>query len=328
MKTKRIIQIMLFAASFFAVTCCTKDGEEIGNSIGGSAGDTLSPSNLPQGAIGGKFTINEDGDEVYFSTGNLQFNAFKKTWRFATNQWDFVGGGHYEGNVYEDGIMCDNANISSTYNGWIDLFGWGTSGCHHGAICFQPWSVSTNYEDYYAYGIDTCSLNDLTGQADWGYNAISNGGNEMGVWRTLTGDEWSFILDGRITKMGIRYVKAQVNNVNGVILLPDDWDDYHYSFNGVNDSDIEYNSNALSASRWTTLEQEGAVFLPAAGIRYGEIASGGGVFGNYWSSSMALFQHHIPMNAYLMIFATGFGVGIDNLNIGHSVRLVQAVKNK
>ena len=77
--------------------------------------------------------------KVMFSPGNLQFNAMKGihqcadgtsqqgTWRFAEHQWDYVGDAT-NGNVYENGTKCDNAKINSTYNGWIDFFGWGTNG--------------------------------------------------------------------------------------------------------------------------------------------------------------------------------------------------------
>jgi len=44
------------------------------------------------------------------------------------------------------------------------------------------------------FGNDTYNLNDQTGQADWGYNAISNGGNTTDTWRTLTSDEWCVCL--------------------------------------------------------------------------------------------------------------------------------------
>lgn len=62
---------------------------------------------------------------VYFSKGNLQYQASTNTWRFAENQWDYVGDAT-EGNVYMDDVKCNNSYISQTYNGWIDLFGWGT----------------------------------------------------------------------------------------------------------------------------------------------------------------------------------------------------------
>ena len=64
---------------------------------------------VPVGAINGLFTINSSGDQVYFSQGNLQYQASTDTWRFAENQYDIIGNA--------------NSNISPTYDGWIDLFG-------------------------------------------------------------------------------------------------------------------------------------------------------------------------------------------------------------
>jgi len=43
---------------------------------------------IPTGAIKGLFTINEDCERVYFSQGNLQYQASTNTWRFAENQDD------------------------------------------------------------------------------------------------------------------------------------------------------------------------------------------------------------------------------------------------
>ena len=46
----------------------------------------------PIGAINSLFTINSNGDQVYFSQGNLQYQASTNTWKFADNQYDYIGG--------------------------------------------------------------------------------------------------------------------------------------------------------------------------------------------------------------------------------------------
>jgi hypothetical protein len=226
----------------------------------------------PEGAIDGKFSINADGDQIYFSQGNLQYIGSASTpyWKFADNQWDYLG--------------TTTGQSSSDQNVDRDLFGWGTSGYNHGANCYQPWSTSTNTEDYNAYGSDTYHLYDQTGQADWGYNPISNGGNQANQWRTLTTDEWGYVFNTRSTASGIRYAKAKVNNVNGVILLPDDWNSSTYSLSNTNTSDASYSSNTITSVQWATLEQAGAVFLPAAGSRSGTSVYMGS-YGKYWSAS-------------------------------------------
>lgn len=264
--------------------------------------------NAPLGAINGKFTINSNGDQVYFSKGNLQYIASTNRWRFANNQYDYIGDA--------------NSNISSTYHGWIDLFGWGTSGYNHGAICYQPWSTSMNYSDYYAYGQYTYNLYDQTGQADWGYNAIVNGGNIEGQWRTLTNDEWHYVINSRPTLSGIRYAMTNLNGVNGVVLLPDDWDDSIYELNDVNGGN--YESNIITAADWTnTLEANGAVFLPATGLRMETSVNHAGSYGYYWSSSCGNFNANA---SYLIFYSDHFNWFSDRRYIGCSVRLVHSAE--
>ena len=231
----------------------------------------LAQNTNPEGTIQGLFSVS-DNNYVCFSQGNLQYQASTNTWRFAQNQWQYIGNG--------------NASISETYSGWIDLFGWGTSGYNHGATCFQPWSTSESNGSYYAYGNDTCNLYDQTGQADWGYNAISNGGNQENIgWRTLTDEEWKYVFNTRSTRSGIRYAKAQVGYSNGVILLPDDWNCDYYALGNTNNGNAYYSSNVITSEQWATLEQHGAVFLPAAGSRWKTSVSNVGSEGNYWSAS-------------------------------------------
>lgn len=279
-------------------------------------------ASVPIGAIDGKFTINENGDQVYFSQGNLQYQASTSTWRFAENQWNFVGDDE-RGSVYENGVRCNNALVSSTYSGWIDMFGWGTSGWNSGANCYQPWSINARYIDYYPGG---SYINNLTGSyanADWGvYNAISNGGNQAGLWRTLTVDEWAYVFDTRSTSSGIRYAKASVKNVNGVILLPDDWSSSYFSLNNTNTTSAYYASNVITSSQWNTLEQYGAVFLPAAGGRTGTFIANVGDYGYYWSASYC-----DSVNAHFVWFgSTLLPQGGSYRYTGSSVRLVRSAQ--
>lgn len=259
----------------------------------------------PTGAIRGLFTINENGDQVWFSQGNLQYQASTNTWRFAENQWEYVGD--------------NNGNISETYYGWIDLFGWGTSGYNHGAVCYQPWSTSTDNSNYYAYGYNSWNLYDQTGKADWGYNVISNGGNTTKTWRAIKIEEWNFIMYTRNTSSGIKYAKAQVNGINGMILLPDNWDASIYNLNSTNTSDSNYNTNVISSNTWSTLENAGAVFLPAAGYRTGTAVNYVGTFGEYWSASYYNGDSH----AYgFSFFSQDIGPEVAERHFGYSVRLV------
>ena len=279
------------------------------------------------GILPGAFSVSAD-QQVYFSQGNLQYQASTNTWRFAEHQWDYVGGTGasypYDecGNVYANGVKCSNNEISSNYSGWIDLFGWGTSGYDHGAICYQPWSISDDDDNYYAYGDRQYNLFDQTGQADWGYNAISNGGNIINQWHTLAKSEWYYVFFTRTTTSGARYAKARVNGVGGVILLPDDWNMNIYNLNNTNIENAHYDNNVINASQWLTLENAGAVFLPITNQRDGNSLNGTGTYGIYWTSS-SFFNPWV--SAYAVIIGNNV---VDPSNatggrsLGLSVRLV------
>ena len=205
----------------------------------------------PEGAVDGLFSISEN-KQVYFSQGNLQYQPSSNSWQFAWNQYDCI-----ERNDY--------LQIDENYDEWIDAFAWGTSGNNHGAVCYQPWASSENDGDYYAYGDSVANLYDHSGQADWGNNRILNGGNQIGLWRTLTKDEWEYIFDKRATTSGARFAHAVVNNAFGIILFPDDWDPTVYSFVEVNRKTIfsPFTTNVISETDWNALHyQYGLVLLP------------------------------------------------------------------
>ena len=215
--------------------------------------------NLPDGAIKGAFSTSPT-TKVYFSKGNLQYQASTKTWRFAEHQWEYVGEG--------------NTNTSSWYTGWIDLFAWGTGKEPTKTISFHNGSKYETFDD-------------------WGDNNISNT-NGTG-WRTPTQDEFSYILGERTTNSGVRFVKALVNEVAGVILLPDDWDVTLYKLKKTNNGESKFSTNKIAASDWyRVFEANGAVFLPAAGERspYSAFVKGiqyrySNTFGYYLTSTKA-----------------------------------------
>ena len=271
---------------------------------------TLETPAGPVGIIDGVFTINANGEQVYFSQGNLQYQASTNTWQFAEHQWDYVGDA--------------NRNISPNYSGWIDLFGWGTSGYNHGANAYQPWSTSTWDQDYWAYGQKTYNLYDQTGQADWGYNAIANGGNvENGGWRTLTVDEWNYVFNSRDTESGIRWTRGTLNGINGIILLPDGWTSSIYLLNYPNGL-AQYSDNIIDVEDWVnSLEANGAVFLPEALSRWGtELMSGS----SYYSASSTSGDYNYTGGVW---FNSG-NLTIRNWGMarrcGSSVRLVHSIQ--
>ncbi len=277
------------------------------------------------GASNAVFTV-ASGRTVKFSRGNLQYTTTGShatadggtavgTWRFAEHQYDFIGG-------------ADNHNISSTYRGWIDLFGWGTSGWS----C-QPWENENRTTYIYYYWPGGSYTNNLTGSyanADWGvYNAISNGGNQAGMWRTLTKDEWEYLLFSRAAstingEANARYAKAVVNGTKGLVIFPDNFTMPSGMSNpsGINTSSAPFNNNTYTESEWSQMEGAGCIFLPAAGWRNFRVVSNVGACGNYWSSSHS--DNHDGDYAWSMYFNSGtVGVNDDYRYYGQSVRLVR-----
>ena len=204
------------------------------------------------GELTGKFSVSAT-KQVQFSQGNLQYIGSAETpyWKFADNQWEYIG-------ADQGGSTASNINR--------DLFGWATSSYNHGATSYQPYSTNTAYSNYYAYGNASYNLYDQTGKADWGYNAISNGGNtENSGWRTLTNDEWGYLFNSR-TSAGMKYGHGSVKVVNdgpsvhGMIILPDTWTlPDGLSFTPGNS---EW-ANSYTTEEWTQMEAAGAVFLPS-----------------------------------------------------------------
>ena len=280
----------------------------------------------PIGAINSLFTINENGDQVYFSQGNLQYQPSTNTWRFAENQSDLlIAPEDMTSYQSSTGYYADvTSQYTSSYDGWIDLFGWGTSGWNNGNTYYQPWSSAGYEESNYGqlYGPPgNYNLTSNYAYADWGvYNPISNGGNTANQWRTLTQSEWNFVFKTRNTTSGIRYAKANVNNVNGIILLPDDWNTNTYTLNNTNSSSTSFSNNTISASQWTILESAGAIFLPTAGNRIGTSVNYVGSGGIYWSTSYVNSNYACSIYFYDSTFGTD---GYSVRYYGHNVRLVK-----
>ena len=237
------------------------------------------------GALKGAFTINASGDRIQFSQGNLQYVG---TWQFAENQWDIIG----------DAQADDNR----------DLFGWGTGDA--------PNKVSTDNNDYADF-------------VDWGVNPITNGGNEANAWRTLTSDEWAYILSTRATGVTVnstdnaRFTLANINtdatSVFGLIIFPD-------VFAGAATAGVTWgtinaadnNPTSCTSAGWAALEVAGAVFLPAAGGRYGTDVDDVG-YGYYWSATPSGTNYAYSLSFY------SYGLYPQDYNYrycGFSVRLV------
>ena len=226
------------------------------------------------------FSVSET-KQVFFSPGNLQYDGTLKKFSFASSQMSIIGGA--------------NRNISATYEGKIDLFGWGTGD--------NPMNNSMMGTDYATF-------------VDWGSKMDEAG------WRTLSHEEWNYLIQKRPNANKLYGTCTILDNTGssnyGLVLLPDTWDcdtiDVSYAAN--------YRTHQYPYELWQKMERAGAVFLPAAGDRMGSTVNSVKEEGRYWSST--------PVSdgcAYYMGFMDNVGDDSDGTlrSHGRSVRLVKDI---
>ncbi|MBO5817939.1 MAG: hypothetical protein J6R26_08455 [Paludibacteraceae bacterium] len=240
----------------------------------------------PQGI--GVFSVSAD-KQVTFSPGNLQYHPATNQWRFASNQTELIGDA--------------NNQIAVDYDGWLDLFGWSTVFTYYGV------STSKNDEDYGDSFVD------------WGTATI--GEETANTWRTLTIYEWDYLLFERDNASRLKGIGV-INGVNGLILLPDGWRCppgvmFQTGFYGQESEEGYAEHQVFTPEHWAKLEAFGAVFLPAAGYRYGSDVDAVQYGGFYWSDT-----EDDNLTAYALFFYSN-EAGVDDgaRNNGLSVRLVK-----
>lgn len=233
-----------------------------------------------EGALPGLFSVRPNR-KVRFSKGNLQYARPSATatgsFQFASTQTEFLG-------------ASANTNGSSLI---YDVFGWGTSG-EGGTPSTKPTNLGGGYSQ-------TCNISGT--QYDWGlHNPITNGGNTPGMWFTLCSAEWSYLMHCRENAEQKNHI-GTVCGVPGLILLPDEFtypsgcdelpEAVYKASADQSTPPCTYSDVVYSNAQWTLMEQAGAVFLPAAGMRisasnYLSIFNDAGnpyPIGAYWSTT-------------------------------------------
>ena len=257
------------------------------------------PSKPDQSSGIGAFSVSAT-KRVTFSPGNLQYTQSTNTWSFASAQYEFLGTDNVTGGSVESDPKYGDKKHGTALADKIDLFGWSTSATYFG--------ISSSTDD-----------NDYSGSfVDWGTNQIND--YIPNTWRTLTYDEWNYLRNGRPNASSLCGV-AQVNDVKGLIFLPDNWicpDGLTFRPEFHSSSGVLYQSYTIE--QWSKLEAVGAVFLPYAGNRNGFYVSYVQCSGDFWSASDRTSQHAYSLNFYYG--AVGMVAGYDR-HFGASVRLVK-----
>ena len=186
------------------------------------------------------FSVGE-GKYVYFSDGNLQYNRNTNKWYFAPTQWDIIGKIH---------------------------------------------KFDTQIQDLF-------SQDDIAASADFtDFSTYKNLDGDLHTWRILSNDEWDYLIRQREQFWGLGTIKFENNEVvYGLILVPDKWKtpvsvsftptiNTDWMFNDANvfmryenkvlDVGGGYGHNIYTFNDWKKMQNNGAIFLPAAGYAKSE----------------------------------------------------------
>ena len=231
----------------------------------------------PEGALSGVFSVSGN-KKVRFSKGNLYYDGNQSEYFFESNQYSTPSIGNETSNYIGHFYWSKDANVARSLS---------------------------NYTDSGASGTDVFFTNDSENQAKPNIKFTVNG--QTGFWRVLSGGdngEWEYLLNKRKTKYGTgelsesnhRYAAVMVNDMAGLLIFPDDFSSWPsgagkepQTFN-TNSSD--WNDRNYTVEQFTVLQNNGCVFLPAAGYRIGAPGfpnparvNNVGLNGCYWSAS-------------------------------------------
>ena len=248
--------------------------------------------------------------KITFAPGNLQYIRSKNEWIFAKNQYEIIGMNNIENNQLND---------------TIDLFGWSANDNDY------PWGICTGLGDNYYYG----------NFVDWGKNDIS--GYASNTWYTLSTSEWRNLFFTR-TNAALLFGFGNINGVDGCIILPDNWilppsvtftpavtmglilnntssmsEKWYYS--NTSSYYNHFQHNIYSIEEWNIMEEAGAVFIPAGGMRQG--TSVGKNNGYYWANTYGganNYAEYMEFNANSL-----YPTNSQRRWFGCSVRLVKRI---
>lgn len=193
-------------------------------------------------ALTGRFSVGEDRT-VSFSRGNLHATKVGENW---------ITGFYERQNEFSPIATVTNSTVNgartaSLNDREIDLFTWG----YGSAFTTDPTTLS--------YGQPF---------SDWGTQIGSGTG-----WRTLSSEEWDYLLEGRSNAAKLYKSGVTVCGVDNCLVIAPD------GFAGQI-------AESYDAAGWSTSEKtDGLVCLPPAGHRYGADVGGSGERGFYWTST-------------------------------------------
>jgi len=216
--------------------------------------------------------------------------------KFAISQTDSVS--------FSQGILSFKNNIwSFSPKQYVDLSFVLTD------TCLFRWSYQNSN-----YGTSKEELGDVVWNfKDWGENAISNGGNQPNMWRTLSYDEWDYLIMHTYRKY-IAITSDTAQYVYGVVLFP----------NNFEDPSLNQMTTEINDSVWLSWEKKGAVLFQDCVFQEGcnhYWTSTGSPVGDYLISYNAHYLNVSKLSMQSEIYYFELKSSVDYIDLG-CVRLV------
>jgi len=262
--------------------------------------------------------------KVAISPGNLQatYDASAQTWTwdFAAHQYDRIGNAPGNTTITTEVKEATESYAKLSESGTVDLFDWSTAYTYYG--------ISTSNDGTYTNATTAVFV-------DWG--GLPIGRYSPGYWRTLSWDEWDYMLFSREASTigsteNARFLKvSSVVGMRGLIIFPDNftWDENMMGEAPSCNNSGGTGNGTFSATQWVALEAAGAVFLPSTGWRltptYVETADNAESYGVYWTSDVSRHPNLGPGFLYVKYGSRYGTVGREyrySDKSGVSVRLV------
>lgn len=262
--------------------------------------------------------------KVAIAPGNLQatYDASAQTWTwdFAAHQYDRIGNAPGNTTITTEVKESTEPYAKLSESGTVDLFDWSTTDTYYG--------ISTSNDDTYTNATTAVFV-------DWG--GLPIGSYSPGYWRTLSWDEWDYMLFSRNASTigsteNARFLKvSSVVGMKGLIIFPDNftWDENLMGEAPACNNSGSNGDGTFSAAQWAALEAAGAVILPSTGWRltptYVETADNAESYGVYWTSDVSRHPNLGPGFLYFKYGSRYGTVGREyrySDKSGVSVRLV------
>ena len=204
-------------------------------------------TDIPEGALSGKFTVNSSGKQVNFSKGNLWCNseATPVTWSFEDDQ-------------YSSATTWSTSHVSH--------FFWSNDATVAYAVSYSGSAADSD--------MIFTNATQTTAKSDFIVNS------QTGIWRALSVDEWTYLFNTRTVGGGTGEGYSYIDQTSGITIDGTTYKGVFLFPDGYTGTTV------MSTLSWDQISASGIVFLPAAGYRQNSSSIFSvGTEGLYWSST-------------------------------------------